>query len=199
MELPPHDDGYSLRRLVRTDTGMVFRETIVPDSDVRDLISTVLLNHQGSSRAESAVEDFLLETIPPGVPQDQVQVVRLPTGDDAQIVQFGYQYDIDVRHLQQWDELGVVLEAFLPLIRECLDSSGTEVTARTFADLRTRGLRVVQCERCEQPLTDGHPDWKGVWVSLGDLGGPSCERSMLRDTQDIYSIMVPGPHSIMQS
>ncbi|MEE1823873.1 hypothetical protein PUR61_16985 [Streptomyces sp. BE20] len=56
LELPSHDDGFSLRRLLRNHIDeVVFRETIVPDSDVRDLIATVLLNHLGSTNpAESS-------------------------------------------------------------------------------------------------------------------------------------------------
>ncbi|WP_331731503.1 hypothetical protein [Kitasatospora sp. NBC_01300] len=201
VELPGHDDGYSLRQLVRTDDGkVVFRETLAPDSDVRSLVATVLLNHPGNqARTEAALTAFLLEKIPSGVPRGQVEVVRLPGADDALFPQLGYQYEADVQHLQRWDELGPALEAFDPLILECLDSSGMEVVTETFAELRARGLRAVQCELCQEPLTDGHPDWSGVWVSLGDLGGPSCEQNLLRGAGGVYSIMVPGPHRFAQN
>ncbi|MFJ3505768.1 hypothetical protein [Streptomyces sp. NPDC090135] len=41
--------------------------------------------------------------------------------------------------------------------------------------LRGHGVPVILCSSCEDPITDRHPRWNGVWASPGNDTGPLCE------------------------
>ncbi|MFF1374484.1 hypothetical protein [Streptomyces virginiae] len=51
--------------------------------------------------------------------------------------------------------------------------------ASYFALFRMHGLAARDCAGCGAAVTDRHPHWPGLWVSVEHEFGPSCGRSRL--------------------
>jgi hypothetical protein len=155
--------------------GTSIRCTAFPGMGVRDLLVTAVLNHPDPALAVEGVASALAEHLGTFGDFPGVTVVSEPTG--GLVPRFGWQADVDVSALQSWDDFWA-LHHRGPMGRVCglagWEGAAGEVTDRVTDIFRRHGLTVVRCRTCRHPLTNGHPMWPGVWISVDPDVGPVC-------------------------
>ncbi|MEV6726637.1 hypothetical protein AB0M94_37595 [Streptomyces xanthochromogenes] len=85
--------------------------------------------------------------------------------------------------MQTWEDVRLA-EKDLPLfaLAPLADGPGRSygpLPEETFTLFRAHGLSARDCAGCGAPVTDRHPHWPGVLVSVESEYGPVCDRSRL--------------------
>ncbi|MFF2630855.1 hypothetical protein ACFVUN_34470 [Kitasatospora griseola] len=183
------------RRVLVTGDGPVIEDTIYPHIELQDVISTAWLNHPAPDHDTAQhVKEFLLSIVPDGTPVDRITVVQ--EQGHRPVPLFGYQTTVPADGMDSWAEVDA-RTTFGPLYAamKYVSNDRLDLTSAQFADLRRRGFAVQACAGCGRYLTNGHPSWPGVWIVLGEEGGPSCpDADNDGRWNDVYTITVHGPH-----
>ncbi|MFE7529417.1 hypothetical protein ACFU7Y_27400 [Kitasatospora sp. NPDC057542] len=195
--LNSHEHADFRRRVLLAANGVIVEDTIYPHMHWQDLIATAWLNHPkpGDDTVE-AVKAFLWSVLPEGSPADGLTVVQEQGVGPVPV--FGYRMATAAEGLTDWDEVDERNDfGPLYLAMKYFSDDRIDPTPDQIDDFRRRGLPARACSQCGNLVTNGHPDWPGVWVVLGEEGGPVCpDADNDGHWDDVYTVTVHGPHRV---
>jgi hypothetical protein len=201
------------------DAAVCVRQVYLPRLAIGDLVRTVLLNSGFDGRPEHESVAAVLRALggygaAVGVAA-QLEPFAEPGG--GLFPRFGWRHRAPLDESGSWAEAFATPTAVARLERERLTdvwcrrpgraSNGTlEAEYRRWdmllETLRGEALSVHTCARCGEPVTNRHPDWPGLWITLsvdGELATcpevrPSFEKQYARGAKAYDTVLMAGPH-----
>jgi hypothetical protein len=167
------------------DSGPVLRTTAFPGVELHDLLATAVLNHPEPEQPVAGIVAALAEHLAAFGVFPGVEVVCEPTG--GAVPRFGWQASFDAGDLESWEQFWAMHRR--SLMGRVVDLTGwggatDDLTDGVFGIFQAHGLTVVRCQVCGHPLTDRHPAWLGVWISIDPERGPVCQTQLCRPGLD---------------
>ncbi|MEU1091589.1 hypothetical protein ACFYPN_32050 [Streptomyces sp. NPDC005576] len=188
------DDVGEYERTLRQDAGSWrYEVTLYPGGELRDLVKASWLNADDRDQAVGQLCKALAEYVPADLRRPDIEVVRRPS--TTEVPRIGWMQSLPVAGLKTWEDVWLV-EKDLSLfdLAEVVDStSGCAPPTKTvFASFREHGLTVRDCAGCGAAVTDRHPHWPGLWVSVECEFGPVCNRPRLDRKKSLQEV----PHAV---
>nr|WP_181411826.1 hypothetical protein [Streptomyces sp. F8] len=175
------DSGEYERGLRRVEDGWRYEVTLYPRGYLRELVKTSWLSAEDRDQAVEQLRLALSEYVPPGLRRPDLEVVQRPS--TTSVPRVGWTQSVPVAGLETWEDVRLA-EKDLPLfaLPPLADGPGgvcDPLPAEIFTLFQAQGLDAHSCAGCGMPVTNRHPHWPDVWVSVENEFGPSCERSLL--------------------
>lgn len=180
------DSGEYERGLRRGEDGWLYEVTLYPRGSLRDLVKTSWLNAEDQDQAVEQLRHALADCVPAELRCPGLAV--LARTSTTAVPRIGWVQSFPVSGRETWEDVRLT-EKGLPLfdLAPLADGSGDfcePLPDETFALFRARGLTARACAGCGAAVTDRHPHWPGVWVSVENEFGPVCEQSRIAGQAD---------------
>jgi hypothetical protein len=156
---------------------------------------TVLLNNPDRPRMADILRDLLWELLPVAARGEHIEAIQEPS--KGTLPRFGYRITVRAGDLEEWGDLRGRLEDLSTPLLDAIDGSSL-ADVETDALFRASGFAVVRCQLCGIYLTNRHPVWPGVWITLDTEFGPVClrgdEADPLFNEDRLVRLPVSAPH-----
>jgi len=196
VEVQSDNGSHVHHRAVRVDAaGPFVQDTYYVPLHVQQLLVTVLLNDPEAQGMPDVLRDLLWELLPVAARGEHIEAIQEPS--KGTLPRFGYRIAVPAGDLEGWGDLRGRLE---DLSRPLLDAIEGSSFADAEADelFRASGFAVVRCQLCGIYLTNRHPVWPGVWITLDTEFGPVClrgdEADPLFNGDRLVRLPVSSPH-----
>ncbi|MEU0110635.1 hypothetical protein ABZ313_35465 [Streptomyces sp. NPDC006251] len=175
------DSGEYDRSLLRDGDGWRYEVTLYPRGYLRDVVKVCWLNADDQDQAVEQLRRALAAYVPEGLRRPEIEAVQ--RASTTSVPRIGWAQSLPVAGLETWEDVRLAEKA-LPLmdlapLAEGLGGWCEPPLQETFELFRAHGLAVRACAGCGQAVTDRHPHWPGVLVSVEYEFGPVCDRSRL--------------------
>lgn len=176
------DDSGEYERSLRRDTdGWRYEVALYPRGTLRELVKTSWLDADNHDQAVEQLRQALAAYVPEGLRRPGLETVQRPS--TTSVPRIGWAQSLSVAGLQTWEDVRLA-EKELPLsnLAPLADGPGNMcmvLPEEIFILFRAHGLAARDCAGCGAPVTNRHPHWPGVLVSVENEGGPVCDRSRL--------------------
>ncbi|TDT94059.1 hypothetical protein EDD99_7967 [Streptomyces sp. 846.5] len=201
VEVQSDNGSHAHHRAVRVDaTGSFVQDTYYVPLHVQQLLVTVLLNNPEAPGMADVLRDLLWELLPVAARGEHIEAIQEPS--KGTLPRFGYRITVPAAGLEEWGDLRERLEDLSGPLLEAIEGSSF---AGTEADelFRASGFAVVRCQLCGIYLTNRHPVWPGVWITLDTEFGPIClqggEADPLFNEDKLVRLPVSSPHVPLRS
>lgn len=190
------DCGAEFGRGLRYDTdGWRYEVVLYPPGTLRELVKTSWLDAEDRNLAADQLRRALAAHVPEDLRQADIECVQRPS--TTGVPRIGWAQSLPVNGMRTWEDVGRA-EKDLPLfdLAAIADGEGGwgQLPEETFALFRAHGLSARQCAGCGSPVTDRHPHWPGILVSVEHEYGPLCDRTRLGDraAQPVGHVLDPS-------
>jgi hypothetical protein len=178
------DDSGEYERSLRQDAdGWRHEVALYPRGALRELVKTSWLDADDQDQAAEKLRCALAAYVPEGLRHPGIEAVQRPS--TTSVPRIGWAQSVPVAGLRTWEDVRLAeKEMGLFDLAPLADTPGgtcEPLPEATFALFRAHGLSARACVGCGAPVTDRHPHWPGVLVSVENEYGPVCERSRLGD------------------
>ncbi|MCZ4098003.1 hypothetical protein O3W51_17225 [Streptomyces sp. H39-C1] len=176
------DSGQYERSLRRDAGGWRYEVALFPQQTLRELVTTSWLDADDQGQAVEQLRRALAAYVPEDLRHPGLEVVQRPS--TTNVPRIGWAQDLSVAGMRSWEDV-YLAEKELPLfdlVPLADPDNGPYYPAlpqETFALFRAHGLSARECAGCGTPVTDRHPHWPGVLVSVEHEYGPVCDRTRL--------------------
>lgn len=188
------DSGEYERGLRRAEDGWRYEVTLYPRGFLRDLVKTSWLGADDQEQAVEQLRQALAEYVPTALRRPDIDVVQRPS--TTVVPRIGWTQSLPVAGLATWEDVGLAAKNLdLFDLAPLADSPGGFCEAlpeAVFELFRKHGLAARDCAGCGAAVTDRHPHWPGLWVSVENESGPSCDRSRFSEEESLQRV----PHII---
>ncbi|MFE7514132.1 hypothetical protein ACFU8I_23330 [Streptomyces sp. NPDC057540] len=176
-----YDDSGDYERSLRQDAdGWRYEVALYPRGALRELVKTSWLDADDQDQAVEQLRRALAAYVPEGLRRPGIEAVQRPS--TTSVPRIGWAQSMPVVGLRTWEDVRLAeKEMALFDLAPLADTPGETVPEETFALFREHGLSARACAGCGAPVTDRHPHWPGVLVSMENEFGPVCARSRLGD------------------
>ncbi|PAU50899.1 hypothetical protein CK936_00110 [Streptomyces albireticuli] len=176
-----HDSGEYERSLHRDTDDWRYEVALYPRGPLRELVKTTWLDADDRDQAMEQLHRVLAAYVPESLRRPGLETVQRPS--TTSVPRIGWAQSLPVAGMQTWEDLHLA-EKKLPLLDLAPFAVGPgrayePLPEETFALFHEHGLSARACAGCGAPVTDRHPHWPGVLVSVEYEGGPVCDRSRL--------------------
>lgn len=176
------DSGEYERSLRRSADGWRYEVALYPRDRLRELMMTSWLDADDRDQAVEQLRHALAAYVPEDLRRPDLEVVQRPS--TSEVPRIGWAQSLPVAGLRTWEDVRLAekelpLFALAPLSDGPGDNMCLVLPQETFALFREHGLAARECAGCGAPVTDRHPHWPGVLVSVENESGPGCDRSRL--------------------
>ncbi|MFF1405099.1 hypothetical protein [Streptomyces sp. NPDC058294] len=175
------DSGEYERSLRHGADGWTYEVALYPRGTLRHLVKTSWLDADDQDQAVEQLHRALAVYVPETLRHSELQTVQRPS--TTSVPRIGWAQSLPMAGMQTWEDVRLA-EKDLPLfaLAPFADGPGRSygpLPEETFALFRAHGLNARNCAGCGAPVTDRHPHWPGVLVSVENEYGPVCDRSRL--------------------
>ncbi|MFI1801057.1 hypothetical protein ACH427_27390 [Streptomyces sp. NPDC020379] len=175
------DSGEYERSLRRDADGWRYEVALYPRQALRELVKTSWLDADDHDHAAEQLRHALAAYVPESLRRPGLEAVQRQS--TTSVPRIGWAQSLPVAGMQTWEDVHLA-EKQLPLfdLAPLADGPGgmcEPLPEETFALFRAHGLAARACAGCGAPVTDRHPHWPGVLVSVENEFGPVCDRSRL--------------------
>lgn len=176
------DDSGEYERSLRQDAdGWLYEVALYPRGSLRELVMTSWLDADDQDQAVERLRCALAAYVPDGLRHPGIEAVQRPS--TTSVPRIGWAQSVPVAGLRTWEDVRLAeKEMALFALAPLADGTGRSygpLPEETFALFRAHGLSARDCAGCGAPVTDRHPHWPGVLVSVENEFGPVCARSRL--------------------
>lgn len=142
---------------------------------------TSWLDADDQDQAAERLRCALAAYVPDGLRHPEIEAVQRPS--TTSVPRIGWAQSVPVAGLRTWEDVRLAEKKMALFdLAPFVDGTGPgciTLPEETFALFRTQGLSARACAGCGAPVTDRHPHWPGVLVSVENEFGPACDRSRL--------------------
>ncbi|MFG2885669.1 hypothetical protein ACGFYV_25825 [Streptomyces sp. NPDC048297] len=176
------DDSGEYERSLRQDAdGWLYEVALYLRGNLRELVMTSWLDADDQDQAAERLRCALAAYVPDGLRHPGIEAVQRPS--TTSVPRIGWAQSVPVAGLRTWEDVRLAeKEMALFALAPLADTPGKTcepLPEETFALFRAHGLSARACAGCGAPVTDRHPHWQGVLVSVENEFGPVCDRSRL--------------------
>lgn len=176
------DDSGEYERSLRQDVdGWRYEVVLYPRGNLRELVMTSWLDADDQDQAVEQLRRALAAYVPEGLRRPGIEAVQ--RSSTTSVPRIGWAQSVPVAGLRTWEDVRLAeKEMALFDLAPLADGPGgacSTLPEETLALFRTQGLSARACAGCGVPVTDRHPHWPDVLVSVENEFGPVCDRSLL--------------------
>ncbi|MER6557488.1 hypothetical protein ABT300_06930 [Streptomyces sp. NPDC001027] len=176
------DSGEYERTLCQDADGWRYEVALYPRQALRELVKTSWLDADDQDQAVQQLRNALAAYVPETLRHPGLKVVCRPS--TTSVPRIGWAQSVPASGMRTWEDVDLAEnEMALFDLAPLADGPGNgldfTLPEETFALFRAHGLSARACAGCGAPVTDRHPHWPGVLVSVESEYGPVCGRSRL--------------------
>ncbi|GHE16082.1 hypothetical protein [Streptomyces alanosinicus] len=172
------DESGEYEQTLRQDAdGWRYEVALYPRLGLRELVKTSWLDADDRDQAVQQLRRAMAAYVPESLRHPGLEAVQRPS--TTSVPRIGWAQSVPVAGMRAWEDVRLVeqemgLFDLVPLADGPDGGLCWGLAEEAFALFRAHGLSARACARCSAPVTDRHPHWPGVLVSVENEFGPVC-------------------------